>query len=80
MVFNSLQFVAFFVVVYALYRALPHRAQNVMLVVASYVFYAAWDWRFLGLLVASTAIDYVAGRYLGRAGIRARARARSSRA
>src|SRR5690606_23641955 len=52
MVFTSLEFVAFFVVVYALYRVLSHRAQNVMLVVASYVFYGAWDWRFLGLLAA----------------------------
>ena len=54
MVFNSLHFVWFFVVVYALYRVLPHRAQNWLLLVASYYFYAAWDWRFLGLLVAST--------------------------
>src|SRR5262245_17245027 len=65
MVFNSLQFVVFFVVVYALYRLLPHRAQNWMLVGASYYFYAAWDWRFLGLLVGSTVIDFFVGRYLG---------------
>ena len=51
MVFNSLHFVAFFLVVYALYRVLPHRAQNVMLLGASYYFYGAWDWRFLSLLV-----------------------------
>jgi alginate O-acetyltransferase complex protein AlgI len=51
MVFNSLQFAAFFAVVYALYRVLPHRAQNLMLLGASYVFYAAWDWRFLSLLL-----------------------------
>jgi alginate O-acetyltransferase complex protein AlgI len=61
MVFNSLQFVWFFVVVYALYRVLPHRAQNWLLLVASYYFYAAWDWRFLGLLVASTLVDYTCG-------------------
>ena len=30
---------------------LPHRAQNVLLLVSSYVFYGWWDWRFLGLLV-----------------------------
>jgi alginate O-acetyltransferase complex protein AlgI len=65
MVFNSLEFVVFFVVVYALYRLLPHRAQNWMLVGASYYFYAAWDWRFLGLLVGSTVIDFFVGRYLG---------------
>ena len=58
MVFNSLHFIWFFVVVYALYRGLPSRAQNWLLLVASYYFYAAWDWRFLGLLVASTLVDY----------------------
>jgi alginate O-acetyltransferase complex protein AlgI len=65
MVFNSLHFVWFFVIVYALYRVLPHRAQNWLLLVASYYFYAAWDWRFLGLLVASTLVDYASGRALG---------------
>jgi alginate O-acetyltransferase complex protein AlgI len=67
MVFNSLEFAAFFAVVYTLYRVLPHRAQNWMLVAASYCFYAAWDWRFLGLLIGSTVVDYFVGRYLGRA-------------
>jgi alginate O-acetyltransferase complex protein AlgI len=66
MVFTSLHFVVFFLVVYALYRALPHRAQNWMLVGASYYFYAAWDWRFLGLLIGSTVVDYSMARYIGR--------------
>ena len=66
MVFNSLQFAAFFLVVYALYRVLPHRAQNWMLLAASYVFYAAWDWRFLGLLIGSTVIDFYVARYIRR--------------
>jgi D-alanyl-lipoteichoic acid acyltransferase DltB (MBOAT superfamily) len=65
MVFTSLHFAAFFVVVYALYRVLPHRAQNVMLLVASYYFYAAWDWRFLSLLIGSTVVDFLVGLYLG---------------
>lgn len=64
MVFNSLHFVWFFVAVYALYRLLPHRPQNWLLLVASYYFYAAWDWRFLGLLAASTVVDYTAARLL----------------
>jgi alginate O-acetyltransferase complex protein AlgI len=66
MVFNSLQFAAFFAVVYALYRLLPHRAQNVMLLGASYVFYGAWDWRFLSLLLGSTVIDFQVARYISR--------------
>ena len=64
MVFNSIQFVVFFAVVYGAYRILPHRAQNWLLLVSSYVFYAAWDWRFLSLLIASTVVDYAVARYL----------------
>jgi alginate O-acetyltransferase complex protein AlgI len=66
MVFNSLHFVWFFLVVYALYRALGHRPQNWLLLVASYYFYAAWDWRFLGLLVGSTLVDYTCARLIDR--------------
>jgi D-alanyl-lipoteichoic acid acyltransferase DltB (MBOAT superfamily) len=61
MVFNSIHFVWFFVVVYALYRVLPHRGQNLLLLAASYYFYSAWDWRFLGLLLLSTIVDYTCG-------------------
>ena len=68
MVFNSLHFVWFFLVVYGLYRVLPHRAQNWLLLVSSYYFYAAWDWRFLGLLIASTLVDFTCGLLMGRAG------------
>ena len=59
MVFNSLDFVAFFAVVYGLYVVLPHRGQNFLLLLASYAFYACWDWRFLSLLFLSTAVDYI---------------------
>ena len=64
MVFNSLHFVWFFLAVYVLYRLLPHRGQNWLLLVASYYFYAAWDWRFLSLLAASTIVDYTAARLI----------------
>jgi alginate O-acetyltransferase complex protein AlgI len=64
MVFNSLHFLWFFVFVYALYRVLPHRPQNWLLLVASYYFYASWDWRFLSLLFASTLVDYSCGRLI----------------
>src|SRR5260221_13100346 len=66
MVFNSLQFVWFFLIVYALYRVVTHRAQNLLLLVASYYFYAAWDYRFVALLAASTIVDYTCGRLLAR--------------
>ena len=58
MLFNSLRFAIFFPVVYVAYLALPHRWQNRMLLIASYVFYASWDWRFLFLILMSTGVDY----------------------
>ena len=61
MLFNSLEFLVFFALVYGLYRVLGHRGQNRMLLLASYVFYGAWDWRFLSLILISTLVDYQAG-------------------
>ena len=60
MLFNSYIFWVFFALVFILYRRLRHRAQNYMLLIASYVFYGYWDWRFLFLMLFSTAIDYCA--------------------
>jgi D-alanyl-lipoteichoic acid acyltransferase DltB (MBOAT superfamily) len=65
--FNSLYFVAFFAVVMLAVFALRRIvwARNLFLLAASYFFYACWDWRFLGLILISTAVDYLCGRYLG---------------
>jgi D-alanyl-lipoteichoic acid acyltransferase DltB (MBOAT superfamily) len=60
-VFNSLQFVLFFAIVYPTYLALSHRKQNWFLLAASYLFYASWDWRFLSLILLSTSIDFFSG-------------------
>lgn len=68
MVFNSLVFLVFFAVVYGLYRVLPHRGQNVLILVSSYFFYGWWDWRFLSLIFISTLIDYVVGQVIENAG------------
>ncbi len=68
MLFNSLVFVAFFGVVYSAYRLLPHRGQNVLLLVASWFFYGWWNWRFLGLLILTTFIDWSVGLALDRQG------------
>jgi D-alanyl-lipoteichoic acid acyltransferase DltB (MBOAT superfamily) len=46
-------------ITYALYLVLTHRAQNILLLVASYIFYGWWDWRFVGLIFVSTAVSYV---------------------
>ena len=58
MLFNSVAFLGFFAIVYAVYLPASTRAQNLVLLLASYVFYGAWDWRFLGLLALSTAVDF----------------------
>ena len=61
MLFNSSAFLLFFIIVYGLYIFLDHKWQNRMLLVASYVFYGWWDWRFLFLMFFSTVLDYVCG-------------------
>jgi D-alanyl-lipoteichoic acid acyltransferase DltB (MBOAT superfamily) len=66
MLFNSYVFWAFFALVLILYRWLPHRGQNWMLLAASYVFYGAWDWRFLSLLMLSTFVDYLMAIQIGK--------------
>jgi alginate O-acetyltransferase complex protein AlgI len=64
MTFNSVQFALFFIAVLAIYYRLGGRGQNRLMVVAGSVFYAAFDWRFLGLLYLSTLVDFVVGRRL----------------
>jgi D-alanyl-lipoteichoic acid acyltransferase DltB (MBOAT superfamily) len=56
--FNSLEFAIFFIMVLIAYASLSQRKQNYMLLAASYVFYGAWDYRFLLLLMLSTVMDY----------------------
>jgi alginate O-acetyltransferase complex protein AlgI len=58
--FNSVTFVVFLPIVLLLITAAPHRLRNLLILAASYVFYGAWDWRFLWLILASTLIDYTA--------------------
>ncbi len=68
MLFNSLTFLVFLPVVLGLYHVARSslRAQNALLLVASYVFYGWWDWRFLSLILLSTAVDFAVGRGLAR--------------
>lgn len=58
MLFNSIEFLLFFIVVLSLYLLLNHRWQNRLLLLASYFFYGFWDWRFLFLIFTSTVVDY----------------------
>ena len=69
MLFNSIDFAIFLPIVFALYWFVFKknlRLQNILLLVASYIFYGWWDWRFLGLILFSTIIDYFVGIGLGR--------------
>lgn len=64
MFFNSIHFAVFLPAVFTLYWLISSknfRAQNILLLFASYYFYACWDWRFLFLLIFSTLLDYYTG-------------------
>ncbi len=66
MLFNSVLFLGFFAAVYLLYVVLQRRLtlQNLMLLGASYAFYAAWDYRFLALIIGSTVVDFTVARLI----------------
>jgi len=66
MLFNSLEFVVFLPLVLALYGLLPARGRGILLLVASYAFYAWWKLDYVFLILASTALDYGVGLALGR--------------
>jgi len=64
MLFNSLEFAIFLPIVFTLYWLIPTekiKLQNILLLVASYIFYGWWDYRFLSLLIFSTLVDYIVG-------------------
>lgn len=65
MLFNSTAFLIFFPLVFLIYWVIPKtkvRLQNVLLLIASYVFYGWWDWRFLSLIAFSTFVDFFLGQ------------------
>ena len=64
MFFNSIDFVIFLPIVFLLYWFVAKKnlkLQNILLLIASYFFYACWDYRFLFLLIFSTLLDYFTG-------------------
>lgn len=63
MLFNSFTFAIFLPLVLVVYYLLGRRlsTQNIWLLVASYFFYAWWDWRFLSLLLGATLVAYLCG-------------------
>lgn len=68
MLFNSIEFAIFLPLVFLIYWFVAHRnvrIRNLFLLVASYVFYGWWDWRFLSLIAISSAVDFFVGLRLG---------------
>ncbi len=63
MLFNSIEFLIFLPLVFAMYWVLrsSRSGQNALLLVASYLFYGWWDWRFLSLIFLSSLLDYFLG-------------------
>ncbi len=75
MVFNSLTFFVFFGIVLAVYAMpLPWRVKKGHLVVASYLFYAAWNPPFVVLIWISTIVDWFAAKKIAATTVRSRRR------
>lgn len=67
MLFNSLTFVVFFAIVVSLYWSMRSwNGRKNLLLVASYIFYGAWNPPFAALLFSTTALDFYLGRQLGK--------------
>src|SRR5438445_13815132 len=59
MLFDSPAYFIFLIPVVLIYWRLNRRQQNVFLLLASYLFYGWWDWRFLALMICSTTVDFL---------------------
>jgi len=67
MLFVEFRFFWFFFVVFSVYWSLrENRSRKIWLLVCSYIFYAAWNWKFLFLLMGSSLLDYIVGMMLAR--------------
>ena len=62
MVFTSFTFLVFAAIFFPVFFLTRGRLQTLVCVVASYIFYGWWDWRFMALLATSTTVDYTLGR------------------
>ena len=64
MLFNTIDFAIFLPIIFILYWFVINKntsRQNLLIVIASYIFYGWWDWRFLFLIAFSTLVDYFVG-------------------
>jgi D-alanyl-lipoteichoic acid acyltransferase DltB (MBOAT superfamily) len=74
MLFSTIRFFIFLAIVLLLFYSAPRRLRRYILLLASYVFYASWNYKFIALLLVLTAIDYTAGIWLERVASPARRR------
>ena len=66
MVFNSVTFLIFSIIFFILYFNTKGRVRTWVCLLASYLFYGWWDWRFLSLIVFSTVMDWWFGLWIAR--------------
>ena len=71
MLFNSLEFLIFFPIVTLIYFLIPGKAKQLWLLISSYYFYMCWNAKYALLILFSTAVTYLSGLLLQRAGERA---------
>ena len=64
MTFNSLGFLIFYPIVLLLYFVLPKKLTKYMLLIASYYFYLAWNWKLAGLIIFTTCVSYFCARII----------------
>ncbi len=67
MFFNSFEFLLFLPIVFILYWFVFNKSlkwQNILVLVASYFFYGWWSWKFMSLLMLSTALDFTYGLWV----------------
>ncbi len=63
MIFNSIDFAIFLPIVFIIYWLVNKnlKLQNIVILIASYIFYGWWDWKFLLLIIFSSTLDYTIG-------------------
>lgn len=69
MLFNSIDFAIFFPIAFIAYWIVASKknARNIFLIIASYIFYGWWDWRFLLLIAFSSLVDFMVGKAIHKA-------------
>ena len=66
MLFNSFEYFCFLIIVITGYFACPFRFRWLLLLIASYIFYMAWRWEYIFLIVGQTLVNFYCGRRIAR--------------